>query len=137
MSARTKDQKAFQVALQARTPYLWAQIDEILLWLTIGYMPVFARPSKKTSSAKLAMDPSQAQTGLWVEVDREMALRLGVLLQYRFKQLAKTLPDQRAIEFQDLTEKTDVTRDNLPVLQQRLRSILALEQASSPARTLQ
>lgn len=127
----TSDRKAFQVALQARVPILWQQIEEILLWLTIGYMPVFACPSPSTASAKLAADPTQVKTELWVEIEKDSLARLSALLQYRFKQLAKVLPDQRAIELNDITESTDLARDNLPALQRQIRSLLALEQAST------
>jgi hypothetical protein len=122
--------------LSKQTPFIWLQVNEILTWLALGYAPVYARPSRSFSAAKVANDPSQMpQPSAYVEIDKEMLARLTTLLTFRFKQLAKVLPDMRAVEVNDISASFDPTTADLPGLSRKVRGLLALElaQHATPA----
>ena len=120
-------------ALKAET--LWFQAQEILVWLSLGYMPEFARPTQGFSGSKIVKDPAAMPAPVgWVEIDDVHLRRLQATLNTIFKLMAKVLPDLKAIELNDITEATSATRDPVALARQ-VRGMLALDQASRVAPT--
>jgi hypothetical protein len=118
-------------ALKAET--LWFQVQEILVWLTLGYMPTFARPTQGFSGSKIVKDPAAMPTPVgWVEIDDVGLKRLNLLLNSLFKQMAKVLPDLKAVELNDITENTRAASDPVALARQ-VRGMLALDEASRVA----
>lgn len=113
-----------------RGPVLWFQVEEILVWLTIGYMPAFTPPHKGFSGSKCVNDPTAlpAPSG-WVEIDKEGLALLKLKLDTLFRLMNKVLPDLKAMEFTDITAGTSATRDPVTLARQ-VRGMLAIEDAS-------
>jgi hypothetical protein len=116
-----------------RAPILWFQVEEILVWLTLGYMPEFARPPTGFSGSKCVSQPEAMPAPIgWVEIDKERLSLLQTRLNTVFKLMNKVLPDLKAMEFTDVTEGTSAIRDPVTLARQ-VRGMLAIEDASRAA----
>jgi hypothetical protein len=121
---------AFPQSRALRGPVLWFQVEEILVWLTIGYMPAFTQPHKGFSGSKCVNDPTAfPEPSGWVEIDKEGLAILKLKLDTLFRLMNKVLPDLKAMEFTDITESTSATRDPVTLARQ-VRGMLALDEAS-------
>jgi hypothetical protein len=130
MAASKTSKNTFPQSRALRGPVLWFQVEEILVWLTIGYMPAFAQPHKGFSGSKCVNDPTALpQPSGWVEIDKEGLALLKLKLDTLFRLMNKVLPDLKAMEFQDITASTSVTRDPVTLARQ-VRGMLAIEDAS-------
>jgi hypothetical protein len=125
--------KTISATRALKAEILWFQAQEILVWLALGYMPEFARPTQAFSGSKIVKDPSAMPTPVgWVEIDKEGLARLQTTLNTIFKMMAKVLPDLKAVELNDITEGTRATSDPVALARQ-VRGMLALEEASRVA----
>lgn len=123
--------------LNAQAPTLWFQVEELLLWLTLGYAPVYACPPTDFSSQGAAAGTVQLpQPTGWAPLDKERLAAINLLLNARFKQLAKVLPDLKSMELTEVTATTSAATDPARLARQ-LRGIMALEQATSTTTRLQ
>lgn len=118
--------------LNGQAALLWFQVQEMLTWLMLGYMPAFAAPPPHLSSQGLTKghpDHPMPQQAGWQEIDKEKLQIIKVRLDACFKMMSKVLPDLKAME---LTETLETARPEVDpaLLASRLRGIMALEQAS-------
>ena len=111
----------------------WFKAQEILTWLTLGYMPAYARPTNDFSGSAATRDKAKMPTPVgWVEIDRDRLALLQTILNSTFKLLAKCLPDLKAVELNDITDATKGVTDPVTLARQ-VRGMLALEEASRVA----
>lgn len=122
--------KSFSQSRALKAPLLWFQVEEILVWLTLGHMPAFAQPSRNFSGSKCVNDPSaMPQPTGWVPIEKEELALLQLRLNTIFKLMNKVLPDLKAMELTEATDATSATRDPVTLARQ-VRGVLAIEDAS-------
>jgi hypothetical protein len=105
---------------------LWRNIEELLLHLTIGHRPVYARPEINTPTSKV----SKAPTLLWDELTPEDVKRYQVLISAQMKLLNKVLPDLKSVDFNDVSEAPRLSSLELA---QKIQSLMGKPAQGTPA----
>jgi hypothetical protein len=105
-------------------------IQEVLYMLLVGYVPQYHEPPPGKALAVAATEEPPPAL-VWVPLQKEDISRLQVVLATQMKLLGKTLPDLKAIDWTDRSEKSTMTPEEVA---QRIRGIAALQQLKDPKR---
>lgn len=107
-------------------PAIFANIQELLSWLILGYKPVFEKPGDGVKSHHMrdeVFGPNQGKNLQIIEWEplTDIALRsISTVLTYQLKILAKVLPDLKSVDYKDLTDPSTKSLSNFEVAQRVL-----------------
>ncbi len=104
-NVRKKD-RAAQIRELIQGEYLVSMINHIMLCLMVGLRPNYARRPMQGESLQ---DYTQGTSYDWTEMTKDDVERYHKLLTNQFKLLAKVLPDLKAMEINDVTERRQLS----------------------------
>ena len=107
---------------------IFKNIQELIYCLQLGYAPVYPVPSTGTSMARAAREQSGNPPASWQRMEREDIARFKILLDAQLKLLNKVLPDLKAIDLRDTTERPQLTPYELA---QRLAGVLEIAKSEN------
>ncbi len=82
---------------------IFANIQELLTWLTLGYRPVYPPPSSGQTSAAVATSPKPLPIE-WEQLTGDQIKSVTVVINTQLKLLAKVLPDLKSVESNDVSD---------------------------------
>lgn len=83
---------------------IFGNIQELLYCFLTGNVPEYPEPAMDTPLLEAAKAPFQQPIG-WVKMSKDDQTRLKTVLDVQLKLLGKVLPDLKAIDFADVTDK--------------------------------
>ena len=83
---------------------IFGNIQELLYCFLTGNVPEYPEPPMDTPLMEAAKAPIQQPIG-WVKMSKDDQSRLKTVLDTQLKLLGKVLPDLKAIDFADVTDK--------------------------------
>lgn len=123
--------KSPQYALKCREQLanlpLVDELAKLLTCLTTGFVPVYSQPARDTSVSDLLANPPA--TIEWRPMEQADVSRLSLLLKTNESMLRKLLPDLKAIEVTDASDRQPLSDTDLA---QRINGILAAANPATP-----
>ena len=135
-SAPTPSPTAGRQRLNQLAPNLIDGILDLLTQLAIGYAPVYENPTdvqerggQKVNTLAIGLGKQPMPPVILYRPIGKLDLeRISLQLNTQFRLLSKVLPDMKAIELSDITERTDAMTSPIDLARQ-VRGLLAVEQA--------